>query len=128
MPEESLNPVQRPRRLRLSPLLRGSLAGVRLQRRDIIMPVFVCEGAGVRREVGSMPGVYQMSVDVAADWLEQRAKEGFAAYLVFGVIDKCEERCARVARAGSGECGLPAAAGNEGPENRDGGDHRSLFL
>ena len=40
---------------------------MRLQRRDIIMPVFVCEGVGVRREVGSMPGVYQMSVDVAAD-------------------------------------------------------------
>ena len=35
-----------------------------------------------------MPGVYQMSVDVAADWLEQRAKAGFTAYLVFGVIDK----------------------------------------
>ncbi len=45
----------------------------------------------MRREVSSMPGVYQMSVDVAADWLEQRAKEGFAAYLVFGVIDKCRK-------------------------------------
>jgi porphobilinogen synthase len=38
-----------------------------------------------------MPGVYQMSVDVAADWLEQRAKDGFAAYLVFGVIDKSKK-------------------------------------
>jgi porphobilinogen synthase len=38
-----------------------------------------------------MPGVYQMSVDVAADWLQQRAKEGFAAYLVFGVIDKARK-------------------------------------
>jgi porphobilinogen synthase len=91
MSEESLEPVQRPRRLRLSPMLRGSLAGVRLQRRDIIVPVFVCEGAGVRREVGSMPGVYQMSVDVAADWLQQRGKDGFAAYLVFGVIDKSKK-------------------------------------
>jgi porphobilinogen synthase len=91
MSEEALEPVHRPRRLRLSPLLRGSLAGVRLQRRDIIVPVFVRDGVGVRREVASMPGVYQMSVDVAADWLGQRAKEGFAAYLVFGVIDKSKK-------------------------------------
>jgi len=92
MAENSIpEPIHRPRRLRLSPLLRGSLAGIRLHRRDIIVPVFVCEGTGVRREVTSMPGVYQMSVDVAADWLQQRAKEGFAAYLVFGVIDKVKK-------------------------------------
>jgi len=83
--------LHRPRRLRLSPLLRGSLAGVRLQRRDLILPVFVCEGQGQRREVSSMPGVFQMSVDVAADWLSQKAKEGFAAYLVFGVIEKSKK-------------------------------------
>jgi porphobilinogen synthase len=88
---ENFEPVHRPRRLRLSPLLRGSLAGVRLHRRDIIVPVFVCEGSGIRREVSSMPGVYQMSIDVAADWLGHRAKEGFAAFLVFGVIDKAKK-------------------------------------
>ena len=88
---KDLEPTQRPRRLRISPLLRGSLAGVRLQRRDIIVPVFVCEGKGVRREIASMPGVYQMSVDVAADWLAKRGGEGFAAYLIFGVIDKSKK-------------------------------------
>jgi porphobilinogen synthase len=56
--------------------------------RDLIVPVFVREGKGVRREIASMPGVFQMSVDLAADWLGQRAAEGFAAYLVFGVIDR----------------------------------------
>ena len=61
---------------------------MRLQRRDLIVPVFVCEGKGVRREIVSMPGVFQMSVDLAADWLGQRSGEGFAAYLVFGVIDR----------------------------------------
>ena len=35
-----------------------------------------------------MPGVFQMSVDVAADWLAARAEQGFGAYLVFGVIDR----------------------------------------
>ncbi|MGD0389531.1 MAG: porphobilinogen synthase [Tepidisphaeraceae bacterium] len=87
MPDES-QPLHRPRRLRLWPGLRGSLARVRLQRRDLIVPVFVREGKGVRREIASMPGVHQMSVDLAADWLGQRAAEGFAAYLVFGVIDR----------------------------------------
>jgi porphobilinogen synthase len=81
----------RPRRLRLNPLLRSSLASVRLQRRDLILPVFVCEGKQIRREVASMPGVFQMSIDVAADWLQQRASEGFAAYLAFGVIDRAQK-------------------------------------
>jgi porphobilinogen synthase len=92
MPREELEwVVQRPRRLRLSPLLRGSLAGVRLHRRDLIVPVFACDGAGVKRGIASMPGIYQMSVDVAADWLEQRGKEGFAAFLVFGVIERSKK-------------------------------------
>ncbi len=64
------------------------LERITLRRSDIILPVFVREGAGLRQEVPSMPGVYQMSVDVAGDWLAKRADEGFAAYLIFGVIDR----------------------------------------
>jgi porphobilinogen synthase len=89
--ENGLPIVHRPRRLRASSLLRGSLAGVRVLRRDIVLPVFVCDGSGVRREIGSMPGVFQMSLDVAADWLADRAKEGFAACLLFGVIEKSKK-------------------------------------
>ena len=59
-----------------------------LRRSDIIVPLFVREGKGSRSEVPSMPGVFQMSVDIAADWLARRAEEGFGAYLVFGVIEK----------------------------------------
>ena len=64
------------------------LRRVTLRRSDFIVPVFVREGAGVRSEVASMPGVFQMSVDVATKWLAQRAEEGFRAYLVFGVVDR----------------------------------------
>ena len=78
----------RPRRLRLQPQLRSMLRTVTLRRSDIIVPVFVTEGTGVRKEVASMPGVFQMSVDIALSWLEARAAEGFKAYLVFGVIDR----------------------------------------
>jgi porphobilinogen synthase len=67
------------------------LQRLELRRSDFILPVFVCEGAGVRREIGSMPGVHQMSVDVACDWLQQRTAAGFGAYLVFGVIDRAKK-------------------------------------
>ena len=64
------------------------LQGVQLRRSDVIVPVFVREGTNVRQEVASMPGVFQMSVDVALPWLAARAEEGFLSYLVFGVIDR----------------------------------------
>src|SRR5688500_12879521 len=81
-------PAVRPRRLRLRPEMRRMLQRVTLRRSDVIVPVFVTGGKGVRKEVASMPGVFQMSVDVAADWLAARAEQGFGAYLAFGVIDR----------------------------------------
>jgi porphobilinogen synthase len=84
----------RPRRLRQQPQLRGMLRRHAVRRSDIIVPLFVCEGKGVRREIASMPGVFQMSVDVALDWLGARAGEGFGAYLVFGVIDRAKKDAA----------------------------------
>src|SRR5256885_11293444 len=85
---EPLDLPIRPRRLRMQPQLRRMLQRVTLRRSDIIVPVFVREGTGLRSEVASMPGVFQMSVDVALDWLKKRAEEGFGAFLVFGVIDR----------------------------------------
>jgi porphobilinogen synthase len=67
------------------------LQGVQLRRSDVIVPIFVREGANVRQEVSSMPGVYQMSLDVALPWLSQRAEEGFLSYLIFGVIDRSKK-------------------------------------
>jgi porphobilinogen synthase len=86
--QSSLDLFVRPRRLRRDAGLRGMLQRVRVRRSDIIVPVFVREGADVRQEVASMPGVYQMSVDVALPWLAKRAEEGFGAYLIFGVIER----------------------------------------
>jgi porphobilinogen synthase len=88
---DDLNLPIRPRRLRMQPQLREMLQRVVLRRRDMIVPVFVTEGTGVRLEVPSMPGVFQMSVDVATDWLERRAEEGVKAYLVFGLIDRAKK-------------------------------------
>jgi porphobilinogen synthase len=88
MPQPKVDLHVRPRRLRLRPELRRMLQRVTLRRSDVIVPVFVTGGKGVRKEVGSMPGVFQMSVDVATDWLAARAEQGFGAYLAFGVIDR----------------------------------------
>jgi porphobilinogen synthase len=81
----------RPRRLRLRSHLRTALAEVRVSRSDLIVPVFVRDGSGVKREVSSMPGVFQMSVDVAADWIAQLAEQGFPAFIAFGVIDQSKK-------------------------------------
>jgi porphobilinogen synthase len=89
----SLDLSIRPRRLR-RPELRPLLNRVSLRRSDIIVPVFVREGTDVRQEVPSMPGVFQMSVDLATPWLARRAEEGFGAYLIFGVIDRSKKDAA----------------------------------
>jgi porphobilinogen synthase len=62
-----------------------------LRRSDIIVPIFVVEGERIRREVPSMPGVFQMSIDIAGDWLSRRAEEGLAAFLIFGVIERTKK-------------------------------------
>src|SRR4051794_27539030 len=88
MMSSDLNLPIRPRRLRMQPQLRKMLQRVSLRRSDIIVPVFVREGRGVKQDVPSMPGVFQMSSDVLLPWLAKRAEEGFGAYLAFGVIDR----------------------------------------
>ncbi|HMO26016.1 MAG TPA: porphobilinogen synthase [Tepidisphaeraceae bacterium] len=80
--------IARPRRLRKLPRLRESLRRVRLHPSQFIIPVFICEGTGVRREVKSMPGVFQMSIDVALPWLQGCADRGVGGYIAFGVIDR----------------------------------------
>lgn len=86
--ETQLNLPIRPRRLRLHAPLRQMLQSVTLEKRHIIAPVFVCEGTGVRKPVGSMPGVDQMSVDVALDFLKGLSDQGFQSYIAFGVVDR----------------------------------------
>lgn len=71
--------------------MRAMLQAITLRCSDIILPVFVVAGTNIRRPIPSLPGIDQMSVDVAVDWLDQRAREGFAAFLAFGVIDRAQK-------------------------------------
>ena len=64
------------------------LTTVRLSRDELIAPVFVREGEGVRREIPSMPGQYQHSVDTALATARRWADKGLRAVLLFGIPDR----------------------------------------
>jgi porphobilinogen synthase len=81
-------PDRRLRRLRYHPTLRAMLAGVRLSVLDLVAPLFVRSGQGMRREIPSMPGQFQFSPDLALEAVLGWSKAGLRAVLLFGVPDR----------------------------------------
>ncbi len=81
----ALDLARRPRRLRRSAAMRDLVRETRLSPANLIYPLFVCEGEGVRREVPSMPGVCQLSVDEAVAEASAAAAEGVPGVLLFGL-------------------------------------------
>jgi len=82
---EGLNLVRRGRRLRRSPGIRSLVRETRLSADMFIYPLFVCEGEGIRREVPSMPGVFQLSVDEAVKESAGARGDGVPGVLLFGL-------------------------------------------
>ncbi|MCC7418033.1 MAG: porphobilinogen synthase [Acidobacteria bacterium] len=89
-----MNPVQtghaldlarRQRRLRRTAGIRALVRETRLSPEQFLYPLFVCEGQHVRREVGSMPGVFQLSVDEAVREVEAAHGDGVPGVLLFGI-------------------------------------------
>jgi porphobilinogen synthase len=78
-------PVTRPRRLRRTDLLRSMVRETRLSPSNFIYPLFACPGEGVKREIGAMPGNYQMSVDHIVRECAEVASLGIPAVLLFGL-------------------------------------------
>ncbi len=78
-------PTVRPRRLRASPALRRMVRESQLRVDDLIYPLFVTAGEGVRNPVASMPEVYQFSVDEVLNELEEVTELGIPAIDLFGV-------------------------------------------
>jgi porphobilinogen synthase len=78
-------PQIRLRRLRRSEPLRALVRETTLDPGDFIYPLFLCPGEGVRREVSSMPGVFNLSVDEAVRDAEQAAQLGVGGLLLFGL-------------------------------------------
>ncbi len=84
-------PYTRLRRLRKNPVLRKMVEETAISVNDLVMPLFVCHGSGVRREVQSMPGNYQMSVDNVVKECKRLYDIGIKAVLLFGIPDKKDE-------------------------------------
>src|ERR1700743_2698186 len=78
-------PVTRLRRLRRTEAMRSLVREVHLQPGALIYPLFICPGEGVRREVTSMPGVYNLSIDEAMKEVEEAAHLGLGGLLLFGL-------------------------------------------
>lgn len=83
--------IHRPRRLRQSDAIRSLVREVRLSREDFILPLFVCAGEKVRKEVSSMPGVFNLSVDEAVREAEEAATLGLKAVILFGLPESKDE-------------------------------------
>ena len=81
----SLYPAFRARRMRKTAALRSLVRETRVLPSDLILPLFVVPGTGVRRPVGSMPGVDQTSVDELLVDAAQARKLGIGAVLLFGI-------------------------------------------
>jgi porphobilinogen synthase len=81
----------RMRRLRYSSALRDMVAQASISADDLIMPVFICPGSKQRVPVSSMPGICQMSVDIAAEYCKELQQLGLRAALLFGIPEQKDQ-------------------------------------
>jgi len=75
----------RMRRLRRTDSLRALVRETTLDAGDLIYPLFICPGTGIRKEIGSMPGVFNLSIDEAVREAEEAAALGVGGLLLFGL-------------------------------------------
>jgi porphobilinogen synthase len=83
--------IHRPRRLRSTEALRAVVRETRLAREDLILPLFACPGQSVRREIGSMPGVHNLSVDEIAKEAAAAYDLGVSSVILFGLPETKDE-------------------------------------
>src|SRR6478672_2424917 len=84
-------PTTRLRRLRRTGQLREMFRETRLHRSDLIYPLFIVEGSGIRKEISSMPGQFQMSVDNILRECEELRDLGITSILLFGIPAEKDE-------------------------------------
>ena len=83
----SLKLTHRLRRMRQSEAIRALVRETRLSPDMFVLPLFICEGEGVRREIGSMPGVFNLSVDEAVKEVAAARGDGVKSVILFGLPD-----------------------------------------
>jgi porphobilinogen synthase len=84
-------PATRMRRLRSTAALRSLVRETHLQPSMLINPIFLCEGEGFRREISSMPGVFNLSIDEAVKEVEACEALGIGGVLLFGIPHEKDE-------------------------------------
>jgi porphobilinogen synthase len=84
-------PANRMRRLRRTETLRALVRETRLTPESLVYPLFICPGAGVRKEVRSMPGVFNLSVDEAVKEVRETRALGVLSVILFGLPEKKDE-------------------------------------
>lgn len=77
--------IKRPRRLRVSGIIRDLVRETRLDMKTLVYPLFIVEGQGIKNEIKSMPGVYHFSIDMLEDEIEDILRHGIQNIMVFGV-------------------------------------------
>ena len=87
----ALTMTRRLRRLRRTETMRALVRETRLSPDMFMLPLFVCEGEGVRREVPSMPGVFNLSVDEAVREVAAASAEGVRGVLLFGLPERKDD-------------------------------------
>ena len=85
-------PIYRPRRLRKNETLRRMVRETKLSKDDFVYPLFVMHGRKVRNEIGSMPGIAQLSVDLAVKEAQEAFDLGIPAVILFGIPKKKDPR------------------------------------
>src|ERR1700688_855833 len=78
-------PAIRMRRLRGSSAMRSLVRETHLRSGALVYPLFLCSGKGVRREIASMPGVFNLSVDEAVKEAAAAKSDGVKSVLLFGL-------------------------------------------
>src|SRR5881392_2324838 len=78
-------PAHRLRRLRRHPVLRDLVRETTLSVKDLILPLFVRPGKGIKKEIASMPGNYQLSIDRLAEEVGSASDLGVRSFILFGI-------------------------------------------
>lgn len=83
--------LQRPRRIRTSPVLREMVRETRISKSSLIYPLFIKEGTNIKEEIASMPGQYRWSVDRLPELMDALLSRGIMRIMLFGIPDKKDE-------------------------------------
>jgi len=88
MKHKSFNLPYRPRRLRANKKIRGLVRETLVTNDDLIMPVFIRHGTGIKSEISSMPGIYHYSIDTVLKEMEALMSLGITRVILFGIPEK----------------------------------------